>query len=93
MSKSASLPLEPFENSPHDAGTPAWKQEVNQRLAAHRNRRGGPQDGVDPRAQESPRAASGRAAEAAARVAARYAKAPSYSELLAGIIRDWIAGS
>jgi len=60
---------------------------VNQRLAAHRNRRGGPQDGVDPRAQESPRAASGRAAEAAARVAARYAKAPSYSELLAGEAR------
>ena len=60
---------------------------MNQRLAAHRNRRGGPQDGVDPRAQESPRAASGRAAEAAARVAARYAKAPSYSALLAGEAR------
>jgi uncharacterized RDD family membrane protein YckC len=92
LSKSASLPAELFENqshesSPRDTGTPAWKQEVNQRLAAHRNRRGGPQDGADARAQESARTASGRAAEAAARVAARYAKAPSYSELLAGEAR------
>ena len=92
LSKSASLHAELFENQSHesqtsDAGTPTWKQEVNQRLAAHRNRRGGLQDSADPRAQESPRAASGRAAEAAARVAARYAKAPSYSELLAGEAR------
>jgi uncharacterized RDD family membrane protein YckC len=86
LSKSAILPQEPFEN-PHESGTAAWKQEVNQRLAAHRTRRGGPQDGADPRTSESPRAASGRAAEAAARVAARYAKAPSYSELLAGEAR------
>jgi uncharacterized RDD family membrane protein YckC len=73
------------ESALRDSGTPAWKQEVNQRLAAHRNRRVGSQEAVH--AQESPRAASGRAAEAAARVAARYAKAPSYSELLAGEAR------
>ena len=91
MSKSASLPAQPFDAfdppSNESATSPAWKQEVNQRLAAHRNRRGGPQDSADSRASESPRAASGRAAEAAARVAARYAKAPSYSELLAGEAR------
>jgi len=65
----------------------AWKQEVNQRLAAHRNKRGGAQEDVRVQAPESPRAASGRAAEAAARVAARYAKAPSYNQLLAGEAR------
>jgi uncharacterized RDD family membrane protein YckC len=85
LSKSASLPAEPFENPRSD--THSWKQEVNQRLAAHRTRRGSAQDEADGRTAESPRAASGRAAEAAARVAARYAKAPSYSELLAGEAR------
>jgi uncharacterized RDD family membrane protein YckC len=85
LSKSASLPAEPFENPRTE--THSWKQEVNQRLAAHRTRRGSAQDEADGRAAESPRAASGRAAEAAARVAARYAKAPSYSELLAGEAR------
>ena len=92
LSKSANLPAELFENqhpeSPaREAGTPAWKHEVNQRLAAHRNRRGGPQDAGDAQAQQGTRIASGRAAEAAARVAARYAKAPSYNELLAGEAR------
>jgi uncharacterized RDD family membrane protein YckC len=91
LSKSASLPaqqFDPFDSSSNEsAATPAWKQEVNERLAAHRNRRGGPQDGAGNRAAENPRAASARATEAAARVAARYAKAPSYSELLAGEAR------
>jgi uncharacterized RDD family membrane protein YckC len=91
LSKSASLPAQPFDAfdppSNDSAVTPAWKQEVNQRLAAHRNRRGGPQDSAEGHAAESPRATSARAAEAAARVAARYAKAPSYSELLAGEAR------
>jgi uncharacterized RDD family membrane protein YckC len=98
LSKSASLPLDSFEPfDPFDprsnesaSGTAAWKQEVNQRLAAHRTRRGGSQDAagsMNGRDAESPRAASSRAAEAAARVAARYAKAPSYSELLAGEAR------
>jgi uncharacterized RDD family membrane protein YckC len=91
LSKSASLPAEPFDafdpqSNEAASGTPAWKQEVNQRLAAHRNRRGGPQDAAA-RTQENPRPASDRAAAAAARVAARYAKAPSYSQLLAGEAR------
>jgi uncharacterized RDD family membrane protein YckC len=60
---------------------------VNQRLAAHRNKRGGAQEDVRGQAAGSPRAASARAAEAAARVAARYAKAPSYNQLLAGEAR------
>ena len=87
LSKSASLPAEPFENSQQTAGTPAWKQEVNQRLAAHRTRRGSAQDTSNSQEGQSARAASDRAAAAAARVAARYAKAPSYSELLAGEAR------
>ena len=61
---------------------------MNERLAAHRTRRGGVQDASTSKADAgSPRAASSRAAEAAARVAARYAKAPSYSQLLAGEAR------
>jgi uncharacterized RDD family membrane protein YckC len=93
LSKSASLPKEPFENpqpfenSQQAPGTPAWKQEVNQRLAAHRTRRGSAQDTSSSQEGQSARAASDRAAAAAARVAARYAKAPSYSELLAGEAR------
>ncbi len=57
----------------------SWKDEVNQRLAAHKSRkslvqteRGG--------AQEPRRSTSSRAAAAAARVAARYANVPSYNE-------------
>jgi len=60
---------------------------VNQRLAAHRNKRGAAQEDVRGPAAESPRAANSRAAAAAARVAARYAKAPSYNQLLAGEAR------
>jgi len=70
-----------------DESSPAWKQEVNQRLAAHRNKRGGGQPDSRNAVPEGPRAASARAAAAAARVAARYAKAPSYNELLAGEAR------
>ena len=93
MSKSASLPKLPPErlfedfDTPAGAGTPAWKQEVNQRLAANRARRGGAQNSADASSKEAPRNASDRAAQAAARVAERYAKAPSYSELLAGEAR------
>lgn len=92
LSKSASLPNtfhEPFGERAKDGAQapPAWKQEVNQLLAAHRTRRSGAQGGTDRQNLESPRTATVRAAEAAARVAARYAKAPSYSELLAGEAR------
>jgi uncharacterized RDD family membrane protein YckC len=90
LSQSGSLPAEqyePFDPQAAEPSTPQWKQEVNQRLAAHRSRRGSSQDHDGARATENPRTASARAAEAAARVAARYAKAPSYSQLLAGEAR------
>ena len=89
LSQSGSLPAEQYEPfDPHaESSTPQWKQEVNQRLAAHRSRRGSSQENGSDRAAENPRAGSARAAEAAARVAARYAKAPSYKQLLAGEAR------
>jgi uncharacterized RDD family membrane protein YckC len=60
---------------------PAWKQEVARRLAAHKNRKGAPVPEGAP-AQDQPFGSS-LAAQAASRVAARYAKAPSYSEMQA----------
>jgi uncharacterized RDD family membrane protein YckC len=66
---------------------PAWKQEVNRRVAAHMSRK-------TTFASESTPAHDGRlthdsrAAQAAARVAERYAHAPSYSELLADEARN-----
>ena len=66
--------------------SPAWKQEVNRRLAEHKGRKPAPQSGP-PSPAETASAASRRAQEAAARVAARYAKAPSYSEVLAAEAR------
>ncbi len=60
---------------------PAWKQEVSRRLAAHRNRKG-----AESAAQAPPQPhqiGSSRAAQAAARVASRYARTPSYSQLQA----------
>lgn len=60
---------------------PAWKQEVSRRLAAHRNRKGS--DAASQPAEDAQHFGSSRAAEAAARVAARYAKAPSYSQMQA----------
>jgi uncharacterized RDD family membrane protein YckC len=61
---------------------PSWKQEVNRRLAEHKNRKG--ISVVDQEMQDDGQgSASGRAAAAAARVAARYAKTPSFSEMQA----------
>ena len=61
---------------------PSWKQEVNRRLAEHKNRKG--ISVVDQDAPDEKHASGNtRAAAAAARVAARYANAPSYSELQA----------
>jgi uncharacterized RDD family membrane protein YckC len=60
--------------------TPQWKEEVNRRVAAHKNRRG--QSTEQDTGQQANLGAS-RAAEAAARVAARYATAPSYSQMQA----------
>jgi uncharacterized RDD family membrane protein YckC len=63
-----------------------WKQEVNQRLAAHKSRTGlsTAESAAPPQTQV---AASSRAAQAAARVAARYAQAPSYSQMQAAEAR------
>jgi len=65
---------------------PTWKQEVNKRLAAHQSRKSSAQGELDAPGLVK-RGSSSLAAEAAARVAARYAKAPSYSEMLAGEAR------
>lgn len=63
---------------------PAWKQEVNARLSAHRSRRS-PASDRQPALPglETAISAESRAARVAARVAERYAKAPTYSEMLA----------
>lgn len=60
----------------------SWKQEVNQRLAAHKSRLNSAAAGVAEPAGAL-HSSNPRAAQAAARVAARYAQAPSYSQLLA----------
>ena len=60
--------------------SPSLKEEVNRRLAEHKSRR----ESKNPLPAESAgsqRAAGSRAAEAAARVAARYANAPSFNDL------------
>jgi uncharacterized RDD family membrane protein YckC len=60
-----------------------WKHEVSQRVAAHRKRKGS--TATDSGVQSHGNfAGSGRASSAAARVAARYATAPKYSDLFAG---------
>jgi RDD family len=68
------------------APQPSWKQEVNSRLAEHKSRKG-----ISVVDQNEPDGAQGtgnsRAAEAAARVAARYAQAPSFSEMQAAEAR------
>jgi uncharacterized RDD family membrane protein YckC len=60
---------------------PAWKQEVNRRVAAHRHRA----DSLlaEPEAQPGHPIPVSRASQAAARVAERYAHAPSFNETLA----------
>jgi uncharacterized RDD family membrane protein YckC len=65
---------------------PSWKQEVNQRLAAHKTRKG-LSVVAQPVPSEVQSPANSRAAKAAARVAARYAHAPSYSEMQAAEAR------
>jgi uncharacterized RDD family membrane protein YckC len=62
--------------------SPSWKQEVNQRVAAHKDRKAS--SVAEPDAvSETHSSASKRAVAAAARVAARFRNAPSYSEQLA----------
>jgi uncharacterized RDD family membrane protein YckC len=59
---------------------PAWKQEVSRRIAEHKHRKGTPAEKAQAKPHEM---GNSRAAEAAARVAARYAKAPTYSQMQA----------
>jgi uncharacterized RDD family membrane protein YckC len=62
--------------------TLSWKQEVNRRIAEHKERKNVAMN--EPKANPDGQQGAGtRAAQAAARVAARYAKAPSYNELMA----------
>jgi uncharacterized RDD family membrane protein YckC len=60
---------------------PEWRQEVNRRLAEHKNRKANTSEASAPAHPVTP--GSSRAAQAAARVAARYSKAPSYSQMQA----------
>jgi uncharacterized RDD family membrane protein YckC len=70
----------------HSGLQPAWKEEVNRRIEAHKNRKG--ISVVDESfLEEHQPAANTRAAAAAARVAARYAKVPTFSELQAAEAR------
>jgi uncharacterized RDD family membrane protein YckC len=66
------------------ATQPSWKQEVNRRVEAHKSRKG---LSVVEQGAPSQGAVSDRAAQAAARVAARFSKAPSYSEMQAAEAR------
>ena len=68
------------------APQPSWKQEVNRRIEAHKNRKG--LSVVDENSASEERSeVSGRAAQAAARLADRCAKAPRYDEMLAAEAR------
>ncbi len=67
--------------------SPAWKQEVNRRVAAHLSHKA-PFTRQSKVIQDGRPAFGNRAALAAARVAERYAQAPSYSELLADDARN-----
>jgi uncharacterized RDD family membrane protein YckC len=60
---------------------PAWKQEVNRRVQAHMKCK--PASSQSGTAEPAAAASGSRAAKAAARVARRFAKAPSYNEMLA----------
>src|SRR5271155_540011 len=89
----------PLSTSPQSAvyegdspSTPAWKEEVNARLVAHRTRRTRNLDnqpalpGLESAALRSETAS---AAGVAARVAERYSRVPSYREMLAAeVARD-----
>jgi uncharacterized RDD family membrane protein YckC len=68
---------------------PAWKKELNERLAATRSRRAHvvAQQVALPGLEHLERKVETRAAKLAAKVAQRYANAPSYSEVLASEAR------
>ena len=68
---------------------PAWKKELNERLAATRTRRLRKQEEqvALPGLEHMTRKVDSRASMLAAKVAQRYANAPSYSEVLAAEAR------
>jgi uncharacterized RDD family membrane protein YckC len=68
------------------APLPSWKQEVNRRLAEHKTRKGFAVVEEDS-SEGAQLSTNSRAAAAAARVAARYAKTPSYSDMQAAEAR------
>lgn len=70
----------------HSGLQPSWKEEVNRRIEAHKHRKGiSVVDESNPSDHQP--APGSRAAAAAARVAERYAKAPSFSEMQAAEAR------
>ncbi len=73
-----------FAEGAEAQATSSWKDEVNRRLAAHRNRQGAQATSDSAESITRPHSNSTRAAQAAARVAARYAKAPAYRDLFVG---------
>jgi uncharacterized RDD family membrane protein YckC len=82
-----------LSTSPNPANlSPVWKQEVNRRVAEHLSRKA-PSAGDHAAMPESKPNPVSRAAQAAARVAARYANAPSYSEMLAVEARAAVAAA
>ncbi len=85
MTSAAQVDRQPEPDIPAETPEPfALKQQVAERLAAHRARRGG--GATAPRlapAPESPRPARGRSAAIAAAVAQRYAESPTYRAVLA----------
>ena len=84
MSTSPQSAVYDDDSSEMSARLPAWKQEINERLVAHRNRRT-----RNPEAQpvlpgmESAASRPEAARSVAARVAERYSRVPSYREALA----------
>jgi uncharacterized RDD family membrane protein YckC len=79
--------------NPSAAPPPEWRQEANHRLAAHRARRKGfvglqsALPGMEEQASDA-QPSRPRTKTVAARVAERYAQAPSYSEMLAAEARN-----
>ncbi|HEX8712026.1 MAG TPA: RDD family protein, partial [Terracidiphilus sp.] len=75
--------------STSQAGLFEWKQEVNRRLAEHRSRKTSPAAGARAAASAAHRdSGSRRGAEAAARVAERFAHAPCYTDTLVDAARS-----
>ena len=73
----------PTQTAELAASSTAWKEEISAKVSAHRRRRGGFAEQQAALPGMEPVAPGDRAAQVAAKVAERYAKAPSYSEVLA----------